>query len=328
MDSSHQLHSPRRKTVLPMPLTLMHTILDGTLADGTSRGDGSADIFKRFGWRWGRTISCWYLPHSRDRRAKTATIEATRQALQDAEFEVVVEIDDTMPTTADLETSKATRQDARVAALAATSNRKTVLAAAAQAASEAASRQLPPGGEPIKVGHHSEGRHRRALGKAHAALSKSVQADQDAADAQRRLQAAQTTTASRYTPQRVAQRIADIEADIRRTNRELDGYTSNPGSPYAWIHRAATGPHRDSLETQLAEQKEQVTYWQTIRTTQLADGTATDYKTVGIRPGDRVKICDRWRTVVRANKTTVTVEDGWGGISRAPYANITAHQPS
>lgn len=39
-------------------------------------------------------------------------------------------------------------------------------AAAAWERSEAAVRSLPSGGEPIKVGHHSEGRHRRALERA------------------------------------------------------------------------------------------------------------------------------------------------------------------
>ena len=37
-------------------LTIPHTHESGTLIDGTTRGDGTADALKATGWRWGRSI--------------------------------------------------------------------------------------------------------------------------------------------------------------------------------------------------------------------------------------------------------------------------------
>ncbi len=48
-------------------LTITHTPTEGTTIDGTSKGDGTAPILKTAGWKWGRSITAWYIPHSRDR---------------------------------------------------------------------------------------------------------------------------------------------------------------------------------------------------------------------------------------------------------------------
>jgi len=48
-------------------LTITHTHADGTLIDGTTKGDGTAGILKARGWRWWRDRGTWYVPRSRDR---------------------------------------------------------------------------------------------------------------------------------------------------------------------------------------------------------------------------------------------------------------------
>lgn len=63
-------------------LTITHTHEAGTLIDGTSRGDGSAPVLKANGWRWGRSIGAWYVPHSRDRIATGWKIDQTAEALR------------------------------------------------------------------------------------------------------------------------------------------------------------------------------------------------------------------------------------------------------
>lgn len=57
---------------------------------------------------------------------------------------------------------------------------------------------LPWGGEPIKIGHHSESRHRNAIDRAHRSMGKSIDADHDAAEAYRRAETAAHATAARY----------------------------------------------------------------------------------------------------------------------------------
>ena len=86
-----------------MSLTITHTHAAGTLIDGTGRADGSAEVLKtvvnpytgRAGaWRWSRNLGSWYVARSRDSRANTALVDATKAALEAAGFTVAVEIDD------------------------------------------------------------------------------------------------------------------------------------------------------------------------------------------------------------------------------------------
>ena len=200
-------------------MEITHSVSEGTVLNGTSRGDGTAGILKELGWRWGRSISCWYLPQSRERRADAARIEACRTRLTDEGFDVQVRVDDTMPATSDLEQSRIERQQRRVDALAARSTKAQQAADAAHTAAGAAADRLPPGGEPIHIGHHSEGRHRRDIERARKSFNKALEADQKAAQTSQRLQAASHTTGARYAPQTVARRIAKIEADFRATRR-------------------------------------------------------------------------------------------------------------
>lgn len=60
-----------------MTLIITHTEAEGTRLAGTSRGDGSAEIAKALGWRWGRSLGAWYVPRSRDQLPKRKLISAT-----------------------------------------------------------------------------------------------------------------------------------------------------------------------------------------------------------------------------------------------------------
>lgn len=133
------------------------------------------------------------------------------------------------------------------------------------------------------------------------------------------------TTSSRYAPQTVANRITTLTAEIRATQRRLDGYTSGHGV-YSLPIPAATGAAREQLLEQLADQQEKLRYWEQIRGDQIAAGTATNYSRTDIAAGDLVKISNRWHRVVRANKTTVSVATGYSWTERAPYSAIQDHR--
>ena len=149
-------------------LTITHTHEAGTIIEGTAKGDGTATILKANRWRWGRSIGAWFVPNSRDRLPQDHIITRTAAALEAAGFELApLEIDRTTRRTAEVEAAKIARQADRAAALDAKAERK---AANSDAAWEKHMRDvgsLPEGGEPIKVGHHSERRHRNAIDKAH-----------------------------------------------------------------------------------------------------------------------------------------------------------------
>lgn len=173
-------------------LTITHTHAEGTLIDGTSRGDGSAEILKATGWRWSRNLGMWFVPQTRlvssPARAQRV-VKLTVAALQSDGFTVEVEADWSIPV--DSLEARIAQQEGRVAALGAKVARKVAAEAVADARAETAGNALPWGGEPIKIGHHSEGRHRRALEKAHATASKAAEAGRDTRYAEESLEAAE-----------------------------------------------------------------------------------------------------------------------------------------
>lgn len=77
-----------------------------------------------------------------------------------------------------------------------------------------------PFGQPILVGHHSEGRHRRDLARIDANMRKGVEAQKTAEDLERRARAAETSTAvSSDDPDAVAKLRAKVEGLERGCER-------------------------------------------------------------------------------------------------------------
>ncbi|OBA50125.1 DUF3560 domain-containing protein [Kocuria sp. ICS0012] len=233
---------------------------------------------------------------------------------------------------AEVEADRAARQEARAEALAEKAQRKAAHAADAQRAADAAAARLPEGGEPIKVGHHSETRHRNAIDRAWNAQGRAIRADEDATEAQRRASAATNTTAHRYSPATVAGRIQRLEAEGRKLARQLDGYTADRGTPYAEAIPAATGRRREAIQADATENADALAYWRGVRAQQLAAGEAADYSRETIHAGDRIKVGGTWWTVARANAKTCTLyldaERKITSSYRAPYGKITGHQPA
>lgn len=307
-------------------LTITHTPEAGTLIEGTARGDGTAAILKANGWRWGRSIAAWYIPASRDHHPKRHVIDRTTAALRAAGHEVAHEIDDTWRPTEQVEADKIARQAARVEALDAKADRKQDAAAAAWQRHERDVAALPEGGEPIHVGHHSEGRHRRANARAHNSMRASIDAANDADRAADRANAAAHTTDARYSAATVANRIKKIGADIRRLERAIDEphYDAERGYVHATEEQKAARHVR--IDPRLAESRDRLAYWTKVRDEQVAAGNATNYTREQIHPGDAVKVHGHWRRVVRANPTTVSVESGFGWTDKATYAAIDDHR--
>lgn len=201
-----------------MSLIIRHSHAEGTLVEGTSRGDGSAEILKEVinpytgrarAWRWSRQLGSWYVQRSRDNAANSALIEATANALRAAGFEVEIAIDDRYRPPAQVEVDVVARQEARVAAL----DAKAVRAAAGSEAADARALERTermPLGQPILVCHHSEGRMRRAYRDIEKASRASVAAYREAQIAQARADTAANTTAVRYSPAVIRRRIGRL----------------------------------------------------------------------------------------------------------------------
>jgi len=309
-------------------LTITHTREAGTLIDGTERGDGTNVVLKAHRWRWSRNLGTWYVPQSRDRAAKVRMIETTAAALREAGHDVEVTIDDTARPAAVVEADKIARQAARVDALAARAERKAGAAAAAYARHEAAVERLPEGGEPIKIGHHSEKRHRRDTERAWSTLGTAVHAQRDADAAQEAAATATATTGARYSPVTVGNRIDRLAAQIRKYERELVAPVYDPDTGYRPATEREQARRRRRLEPAIAEARDNLAHWQGVRAQQIADGTVTDYGPHNVAKGDAVKISGDWRRVVRVNTKTVSVETGYSWTDRAPWHEVTDHQPA
>ncbi len=303
-------------------LTITHTAADGTLIEGTSKGDGTGEILKAGGWRWSRHLGSWYVPRSRDTLPRTALIEATRTQLEAAGHRVTVDVDPRPRAFVDAEADRVERMGHRAEVMQHRAERATAHAEVAAAAEATASQALPPGGEPIHVGHHSEGRHRRAIDRARATLSASVAADARAADADRRAATAGIAVDARYSSVTVANRIDRLSSELRAELRRL-----------ARFDAAAPDPARAVAHRQLRERVEhleqEVTYWTEIRAQQITDGVAHDYGPHNVAAGDQVLIRGHWYPVVRANRKTVTVPSSLGSwTDTAPWQHVADHRPT
>jgi hypothetical protein len=302
-------------------LTITHTHEAGTMIDGTSRGDGTAEVLKATGWRWGRSIGAWFVPNSRDHLPNAWKINRTTAALRAAGFEVETEVTYDHRSTAEVEAAKIERQADRVEALDAKADRKATAEETATERAEAALGRLPEGGEPIHVGHHSETRHRNAIAKADTAMRRSVEAFRDAEIARGRAEAAAHTTDARYAPVTVANRIEKLSAEIRKMQRQTEG----PVYGATGICPATADEHARRLARltpYIEEKRDQLGYWEGVRAAQIETGKATGFERATVKKGDRVKVRGHWHEVVRVNAKTVSVSTDYSWTDTVPYAEI------
>lgn len=308
-----------------MSLHISHTALEGTTIEGTTRGDGTNTILKACGWRWSSQIAKWYVPQSRDQAPKLRIIDATVESLAAAGFDVEVSVDWTARATADVENDRHQRAVDRATRLEA----GAATAAAASSSAEAIARKISdaiPFGQPILVGHHSERRHRNDLAKIGRATKTSIEAQQRADELERAAAIAIANDAGRAQPQAVARRISALEAQQRKTDRALAGYTNHLGDTFP----PATGEYRVRLKAQLAALLEQLEYWNSVRTKQIDKGAAPVLGPETVAKGDQVLYMRTWYPVVRANAKSVSVRSLAGGswTDTIPYHQLEGHRPA
>ena len=317
-----------------MTIQIIHTAAEGTLVHGTARGDGTNTILKAAGFRWFPSLGLWGLAGSRDRQPNRYKIDRAADALRAAGHGVSIDIDEAHRPTADAEAARAERQAQRADALAAKADRKAAAADAAWDAEQRAVNALPPGGEPIKIGHHSERRHRNAIARAHEATRGAIDATELAHHASGRAEAAAATTAHRYNPETVKNRIDKLEAEQRSDQRTLDGHrrvvARSATQEYVDEFGPATGPYRDQVTARMAQRADEITYWHSIYADLQASGVASKHSRDTISVGDLVQRRGHWYPVVRVNTKTVSVRmhEGASWTNTIGYHEISGHRPA
>ncbi|MEV7090111.1 DUF3560 domain-containing protein [Streptomyces sp. NPDC093085] len=297
-----------------MTIEITHTRREGTLIEGTSRGDGSAEILRlreygrtqRQPFRWSRNLDCWYLPHSRDHATYPPSLELLAQRLRDAGFETTLTIDNAdRRTFAEAEREREEKAEGRA-------ERFGGYAATAARNSEAEWKKSHDiserfaGGQPIITGHHSEGRARRDHARMDDAMRKSIGESDRAEHWTGRAQAAANYEQFKKNPGRTLRRLDRLRADLRAVEKwqrgeSAKGYSRNPDDPELTIRHE--------------ELTEEIKHWEQVIKDAEAGGVKIWSKADFTR-GDFVLYRGSWYEVLRVNPKSVTIPHIHNGIGK------------
>ncbi len=298
-------------------LTLRHTRPEGTLVEGTSRGDGAGEILKP-DFRFSGTLDAWYIRGSRDRAADHWKINRAVAALRTALWTVTVEIDETPRAFAEAENERYERAEDRADYHADAAGRAAGRSDARWDAARQIMSHIPPG-QPILLGHHSEGRHRRDLARADSHERRSVEEAGKADYHAERAQAAGRYETGRKNLPTTLRRIKELKARSARIERNL---ADRIIGPLTWEETR----WRDSRQADLVQLADEIAHWEK----HVAEREAAGEKVWGppdFEPGDIVRLGSISTTVVRVNAKSLTVKaligDHVSWNDRIPYDKVT-----
>ncbi|MBO8189905.1 DUF3560 domain-containing protein [Streptomyces spirodelae] len=288
-------------------ITITHTRADGTLVEGTEKGDEAAKILKRkeygrrggLAFRWGYDLQCWYLRHSRDRAADQWTVNKLRGYLEEAGYTVVVNIDDHKRRSyAEAEAERIERAQARAERYDEYAGNAASRAEGAHRSADAISEYMT--GEPIKVGHHSERRHRRDVERMDNHMRRGIEESRKASYWADRAVAAEHFEAFRRDPNRTLRRLEKLRKELR----DIEKWQR--GEPACGFTRSTTPEGLATLATERDVVLEKIAFEEAV----IAEAEARGFKVWGpgdFTKGDFVNSGGTWREVLRVNKKSVTV---------------------
>ncbi|MEU3267904.1 DUF3560 domain-containing protein [Streptomyces bacillaris] len=295
-------------------VVITHTRADGTLLEGSRKGDGIFEAIRPHGWRFFPSLGCLGLYHSRDRSADRYKIDPAAKAIRELGFTVCVVVnEDERRAFADAEANREERAESRAERFEDRASRATASSDASYQRSKQISERFYMG-QPILVGHHSEGRARRDHARMDNAMRKSIQEGERAKHWAQRAEASGAYTEHRTNPARTLRRIDTKEADLRGVIRWQRGESNNG-------HSVRLSP---AVVVELSRRRDELTeevgYWRSIVAKAEAEGfkvwTADDFT-----KGDFVRSRGSWYEVLRVNKKTLTV--AWN-LRLAPKTVMTA----
>lgn len=280
----------------PTTITITHTHQEGTLIEGSRKGDGVYEIARAHGFRYFPSIRAIGIRGSRDKNAQRFRIEAVARALREAGFSVELDIDDQWRPAAEREADRAQRAEDRADRLAERAEKAQNRADAHQKAVDNALDRIPFG-QPLLVDHYSYKAEVRRRERAWKHQDDAIREDNYAGELARRSDAATATQRHRENPRVTMRRLERLEAEQRRKRRH--------------------GRYNARLE-------EEIAHWKKYLADLAASGEFVAWAAEHFQKGDRVLIRGTWHPVVRVNRKTLTVESrfavGYNGT--APYDEI------
>lgn len=292
-------------------ITIRHTHADGTLIEGSSKGDGVLEVLRglRDNWRYFPSIRQIGLGQSRDKSANTYRIKRAAEALEAAGHVVTVEVDETQRRTfAEAEAERYERAEDRAERY---EGYASNAAARSDAAYQAAHRIADgiPMGQPILVGHHSERRHRRDIERMHSGMRRSIAEEAKAEHYAERAETAERYQARRESVPTTLRRIEKLEAELRGVNRNLAGridYVSDGAGGYALKRVMPSEGRKARLEQMAADLQEQIDYWRGHIAKAEAEGVKI-WSKADFAKGDFVQTEFGYYEVLRVNAKSVTI---------------------
>jgi hypothetical protein len=178
-------------------------------------------------------------------------------------------------------------------------------------------------GQPILVGHHSEGRHRRDLERIHSRTRKSIEAHDNAQHAEGRAQSAEARARQLGDPRAAARRLERSQAELRSVERKLNG----TGKEMHGENHPATGDYAERLKARQTELKQSIEH-DTGIAGDLVGGESGQarYGKHNVQPGDVVKVGGTSHIVHSTGPKNAKLMTSVGPLPYA-YTQIQAHGP-
>jgi len=297
-------------------IEITHTHQDGTLVDGTTKGDGTAPLLKTHGFSWFPSIKMWGIRGSRDQAARRLAINAAAEALRAAGHEVTVEIDDTPRDNTTVRADKHERLEDRRAGLAAKGERLTAESAALHRRSKAMVEHIPMG-QPVMPGRRGQA-HRNLLNRSIDTAIKGAQVARQAEAIPDRIAGSRRAEAYGERPDVIKRRVDRMEAELRRLDRRLARMKLYPDAYSPAVVEQYQG-ERATLLTRIEGDKG-------LLEQARAEGRFGQYSRDNVHKGDLVRIRGRWRQVARANAKTVAVTTGYSWTDKYGWEEVRGLQ--
>ena len=295
-------------------ITIRHTHEDGTLIEGSAKGDGVYEVLKglRGNWRYFPSLRQIGLGQSRDKTAKTWDIGQAAEALRAAGPEVTVEVDESQRrTVAEIEADRAERAEARTERLEERAEKRSETANADYAKARQMGEAIPLG-QPMMPDHYSYNRDRNYRAKIGRTYDRAFEGMAEAEELGRRAEAAAANQSHRESIPATLRRIAKLEAELRGVQRNLAGrleYVPDEAGGYS-LKRVMPSEGREArLEQMAADLQEQIDYWRGHIAKAEASGVKA-WSKADFAKGDFALTRWGWVEVLRVNAKSLT--HPWG----------------
>lgn len=292
-------------------ITIRHSRADGTLIEGSRRGDGVYEIARANGFTYFPSLGMIGIRGSRDKPAQTTRINAAADALRAAGHEVTVDVDDTPRPVAEVEADRADRAAGRADRLDERAGLAAGRGAARQAAAESVLDRIPFG-QPMLVDHYSYTGDRNRRERACANMSKAITEGRYAAELAGRADAVRANEDAKDNPRAIMRRVERLQADLRRWQRELAEAQAG----------AASDTYRARVQSEIDQLTEDIAHQEAKLADRSASGEFVAWGPNNLAKGDLVQVGGHgWYRVTRVNRKTVSLDsDRWP--QKAPFDEI------